>query len=42
VNAYTNISLTSVSVQLNRCAAQRVNSAYSKVIGNGKIVNAVA
>jgi RHS repeat-associated protein len=42
VNAYANISLTSVSVQLNRCAAQRVNSAYSKVIGNGKIVNAVA
>ena len=42
VNAYANISLTSVSVQLNRCAAQRVNSVYSKVIGNGKIVNAVA
>jgi hypothetical protein len=42
VNVYANISLTSVSVQLNRCAAPRVNSAYSKAIGNGKIVNAVA
>jgi RHS repeat-associated protein len=40
-NSYLNLNIYQLSADLNRCAAENTNQLYSKVLGQGKIANAL-